>query len=508
MREPCSTPPAVPKDRKFDIESLLQAVPSAVFVVDRQGIVTEWNRWAEQVTGYSRMEVIGRPCTLFADFPCRICCGLFDDEVEKPIRSARCSIRTKAGDIRVISKNVEAIVDAAGTVIGGIECFEDITDRSAIEDRLRESEERYAAIVERAPGVVLIHLNGDILFVNDHGTEISGYRHEELLGHNIMEFLPPASRAIVVESQKKRMLGQGGYDYELDFPVKQGKVLHFIVRNSEITYRNKPATLAVLIDITDRLRMELQLKSAKQAAEAANVAKSRFLANMSHEIRTPMNGIIGFLDLLHVTELDEEQALYVKEAQVASEVLLHLINDILDLSKIEAGRMLLEHAAFSPREVMEEVQSLVRTRASEKGLMLTVHAAANVPPLVMGDLVRVRQILANLTGNAVKFTHQGRIDLSAECVGTDGKNAAGTGCLRFTVRDTGIGMSAETMSHLFAPFVQADASTTRQYGGTGLGLAISQELAALMGGGIEVESRPGEGSSFRLTMPLHLPPGA
>ncbi|MFA6172065.1 MAG: response regulator [Kiritimatiellales bacterium] len=315
--------------------------------------------------------------------------------------------------------------------------------------------------------------------------------------HSMADIVHPDDRQAVeqgMQSLERTVYSVFDLDYRLRMKDGGWKWVASRAKAVERSPGGEPLRIVgTILDIDSRKATEFELAEAKFRAEAASVAKSSFLAHMSHELRTPLNAVIGLTSLLMRSEMDDEQHEQVKTVQASGEMLLTLINDILDISKVEAGELKLEHHIFNLRRCVESAVDLVASRADEKRLEFSYHVEPEVPVNIIGDIVRLRQILLNLLNNAVKFTERGEVALTIRSVPHP---ESGKCNIHFTVRDTGIGISSGQMQYIFQPFRQADSSTTRRYGGTGLGLTICDKLVRLMHGTVEVESVPGKGSSF------------
>ena len=370
---------------------------------------------------------------------------------------------------------------------------------------LMDSENAYRQLVELSPDAIYINLDEKIVYINAAGVRLFGADSPGmLLGTSCWDRLHPDSYEIVRKRlQQICTMKEAVPLVEERYVRLDGTVFPVEVAAAPFMYQGKPALQMVAHDLTERKQVEEELRQARDAAEAANRAKSRFLANMSHEIRTPMNGVLGMAELLaEQAGLTDQQRYYLEILQDSGETLLRIINEILDFSKIEAGKLTLCETVFDVRQRIAETLQMLAPQAQSKHLELTWHVAAAVPARLHGDPGRLHQILANLVSNAVKFTKQGSIRVDVVC--SDAQESSRSGMdscrLRFTVRDTGIGISAEERTHLFQPFSQADSSTTRQYGGTGLGLVISKQIVKMMGGEIDFESTPGKGTAFWFTI--------
>ena len=334
--------------------------------------------------------------------------------------------------------------------------------------------------------------SGIITDVNKQMEALTGCTRDELIGAPFKDYFTDPERA---EAGIKLVLSEKKVtDYELTACARDGK--QTVVSYNATTFYDRNRTLqgvfAAARDVTERKRVEAELRAAKAVAESASQTKSDFLASMSHEIRTPMNAIIGIADLLAKTPLSPEQNKYVQIFRRAGDNLLHIINDILDLSKVEASQLEMERTGFSLNDVLEKVTEMVAVRAHEKGLALVCEIAPKVPTALVGDPTLLSQVLLNLLGNAIKFTESGEVALRVK----PDADSTVPGALQFTVSDTGIGIPGEKLSAVFERFTQADSSTTRRYGGSGLGLTISKRLVELMGGRSGSKANSGRAAFF------------
>jgi PAS domain S-box-containing protein len=476
-----------------------------VMILDTRGHIEWTNDACARFTGYSLQDVRGWLAHSVLQGPesdptatATIAAAVLRGE---PCR-VELTTRTRDGDLRVLEVEGQPLRDEQGSYFQYALISPDITERKRTEAALRESAEYFRALFDESPVAASIQApDFRIVRANAAHTRMLGYTIDQVIGKDPISFCHPddvdaahAARRSFAQSEREPVT------FERRMLTGEGATMW--VRGHAVRFNDASGeryTLTMLENITESKQVERVLRDAKEIAESASRAKSQFLANMSHEIRTPMNGVLGMTELLLGTPLSDKQRRFAEAVYRSGESLLEIINDILDFSKIEAGKLELESVDFNLRTVVEDVFELLAPRAHQKRLELASRIAPVVPTAVRGDPMRLRQILTNLVGNAIKFTEYGEVIVT---VGVDDGAQAARHRITFEVRDSGIGMRPEALEKLFTVFMQADQSMSRRYGGTGLGLAISKQLVELMGGHISASSRFGEGSVFRFEVPL------
>lgn len=476
---------------------LLENVSSvAVQGYTQEGNVVYWNRAAELFYGYTAREAMGRN---LVDL-------IIPDDLREPVLAsiqsmARTGAAPPAGEVTLRRKDGTPIHLLSSHAVvhksdGSMELFcidVDLEDRKQAEEALRISEARYRALFERsAEGVFLHDRDGRILEVNQAALDMFGYTFDEIRALHPVELVHPED-VPTVKALFEDILRHQTTHGQHRCRRKDGSEFIGLIRGRMIG----DVIQGVLRDITLERRQEAALLRAKEAAEAADRAKSQFLDNLSHELRTPLNGVIGVMHLLQELPLDDEASQLLDAAHKSASRLTHLLTELLDLTKLEAGRLAIAAQPFSIQAVCASVSELFQVTAREKGLDLTCAVDASVDPFLLGDAARVRQILFNLVGNAVKFTQAGGVHMEVSVLpwrATDGQR------ILFAVMDAGIGIESERLAEIFQPFAQADGSRQRHYEGAGLGLAVVKRLVDLMGGVMSVDSEPGKGSTFYLAM--------
>ncbi len=503
------------------LQTLMRALPDLVWLKDPQGVYLACNQRFERLYGASERDIVGKTDY---DFVKREVADLFRYHDKNavahggPTSNEEWVSYVSDGHRELLETTKTPIYDIRNRLLGVLGIGHDITERKRAEEALRESERRYRVTFQTNLDLIIINRLDDRRFVdaNQAFLDTMGYRHDELVGEQalIPDFwVDSADRRFFADTLRRETRI---HNLEARLRKRNGEVIWGLMSASLIELGGVTCVLAVIHDITahkaaeDELagyRLHLEqlvakrtadldianrsLREAKDAAEAANRAKSAFLANMSHEIRTPMNAIIGVANMLRRSGLSPAQGELLDKLGAAGEHLLATINDVLDLSKIEAGKLSLDEAPVSIGALLGNVRSMLDERARAKGLELRVDSAP-FPATLYGDPTRLQQALLNYAANAVKFTERGSITLRARVQQEDQASLV----VRFEVADSGVGIAADVVPRLFSAFEQADNSTTRLYGGTGLGLAITRRLAELMGGEVGVDSTPGVGSTF------------
>jgi PAS domain S-box-containing protein len=506
------------------------ALQSAIFnsanfssiATDAKGVIQIFNVGAERMLGYAAVEVVNKITPADISDPQEVIdrAVALSSELSTPIAPGFEALVFKASrriediyELTYIRKDgsrfpaivsVTALHDAEGAIIGFLLIGTDNTVRKRIEaeqtelaQRLRDHQFYTRSLFEaNIDALMTTDAPGIITDVNKQMESLTGCTRDELIGAPFKNFFSDPDRAAagIRLAQSKRKVT----DYELTAQDRDGKktVVSFNATTFYDRDRKLQGVFASARDITERKQYEKSLREATHAAEDASGAKTEFLANMSHEIRTPMNAVIGLAYLLGQTKLDPEQASYLGKINIASDTLLSVVNDVLDLSKIEAGELVIESNVFSPRDLLNGVADVMKIHADTKGIGFKLDIPADLPAALEGDATRLKQILTNLVSNAIKFTDRGSVEMSVRRMAAKAMKAA----LCFIVSDTGIGIGPEARARLFTPFAQADASITRRYGGTGLGLSIVRHLAQLLSGEVVVTSTLGVGSQFTVML--------
>ncbi len=488
--------------------------PAAVSMTDIHGVIDYVNARFLAMTGYSEAEALGQTHKLIAS-------GDTAPEVVEAMWAALTAGNEWSGDLlnrrrdgsKYWSHNlITPLRNSDGNVSHYLAISEDISAQRELEQRalaahaateqalrdLAEQERRVRMLTDNVPALInYFDTDYKIVYCNEPYARQFGFERDQALGRPLRELLGDRIYDEIAPFREGAMAGNEVF-YEAE---RDGQTFAVTMRPARDEHGAVRGVYALMLDVTEDKRIAGELKEALRGAEAANVTKGQFLANISHEIRTPMNAIIGLSELLLRTRLDDRQRDYLQKEHRSALLLLGLLNDVLDFSKIESGQLRLDPHPFRLDDMLEQIADLYGDSANEKGVEFVIDIAPDLPGVVIGDSLRVTQVLSNLCSNAVKFTAEGQITLAMAIE----QPSSGGVRLKVTVSDTGIGMSPEQAAHVFDAFAQADASTTRRYGGTGLGLTICRNLGELMGGELYAESESGRGSQFHFTVPLALP---
>ena len=468
----------------------------AITVTDKNEQIIAWNPFAEKMLEMGKEDLFNKPVKEL--YPAREWRRIRSLRIRRKglLPDIETQIIKKDGSIVEASVSISVLKDIEGNVTGAIGIIRDITSQKLAERKLIESENKTRIILDNsAAAITLTDEKEHIISWNKFTEQLLGMKKPDLYMRPV-SFLYPKDEWKKIRSEDIRKIGSR-HHLETKIIRKDGKIIDIDLSVNVLkdTSGNIVGSVGIMQDITERKQAQQILLKAKLAAEEASSAKTLFLANMSHEVRTPMNAIIGMIDMTLDTSLTEEQIDNLRTAKDAAGNLLHLLNDILDLSRVEAGKINLENIEFNIRNVIHSVSKGLTVLARNKNLELIDNVDAQVPEILIGDPTRLRQIIINLVNNAIKFTHKGTIEVSANRA----TEASDEVTIIFSVTDTGIGIAKEKLGSIFEVFTQADDSTTRRYGGTGLGLAISKRLVEMMKGRIWVESEPFKGSTFYFT---------
>jgi PAS domain S-box-containing protein len=482
----------------------------AIIALDPDGCVVAWNEGAKALSGYSEAEVLGQNVSILLTDP--------DREARKDIRELQIARRDgrfeeegwrvrKNGTTFRANVIITPLYDERKQLVGFAKIIRDLTEPLVAAEKLHRSEEAFDLVVASIKdyAIFLLDADGYVLTWNEGAERLKQYQANEIIGKHFSIFYSQAQREANHPAHELELALKNGHYEEEDWRVrKDGSQFWAAVTITPV--KDREGTIGGFIkitgDLTERKKAETDLRTARDQAILANKLKSQFVANISHEIRTPLAGVIGMSELLLQDEtLNADQREASEHIFGASTRLLEVLNDLLDFSKLEAGRVEISETQFAPRTVILEVRQSIEQLAAKKGVKVNIVIDKSVPGMVYGDEGKIRQCLLNFAHNSAKFTKEGSIELLATVAPSDD----GFVHLRFDVTDTGIGISKDAQQRLFQPFVQADGTIKRRFAGTGLGLSITKGFIHLMNGEFGFESEPGQGSTFWFSVPLRLP---
>lgn len=492
------------QEKRFEQLSLVASANTAGIITFTREETVEWlNSAYENITGYSLNDLRGKSPLPFVIGP------LTDKEVMARMAASAAQQKNITEEFIHYRKDgstfwsrvaMQFVHDSEGRLVQHFVIVEDITERKMAEKAMQVNEEKYRNIITNMNlGLVEVDNEDIIQFANHTFCEMSGFELQELIGQAAAKKFTWEKNVGVVKGKNELRKNGISDAYELAVKNKRGEIRWWLISGAP-RYNDKGellGSIGIHLDITNQKKLELDLKEAREAALQSASAKEAFLTNMSHEIRTPMNAVLGMTRQLMKTALNEQQRFYLNVINDSAEHLLVIINDILDISKIEAGKLQLEYIGFKPSELVKHCLQVVRHKAEEKGLQLINATSCDPNCILMGDPYRLTQVILNLLSNAIKFTEKGSVTLA----GAPSKENPSNPSIIFVVSDTGIGMSEEYMQHVFENFTQEERDTARKYGGSGLGMAITHQLVKLMNGTIAVKSHKGIGSVFTVKIP-------
>ncbi len=489
------------------LNSLIEAIPDCIFFKDGEGKWLITNEPAKELfqlkdvswfrkTNFEMIEERPEFSKMYNQ------CQITDDITwqETKLSTFEESVTDESGNVHQFEVRKMPLFYPDGTRKGLVIITANVTEKKEALRKLGKSEKQFRNLISELPDVVIIHKNGIILYVNQAASEATGYSPEELIGANMMGFIEEGYRAIAIHNMARRAAGEVIGDYEINMISKSGEVKTGIVRTTATEFNGEKAILIILIDITQRLQSEKNLLIAKEKAEESDRLKLAFLANMSHEIRTPMNGILGFSNLLkdpNISRKDQKQ--YIEIIEKSGVRMLNIINDIVDISKIESNQMEVFISRTNINEQVEYIYNFFKPEVASKGISLNYKNGLSINnAFVKTDREKIYAILTNLVKNAIKFCDKGMIELGYTTTLNDKSEV-----LEFFVKDTGIGIQKDKQRVIFDRFIQADISDKRTFQGAGLGLSISKAYVEMLGGKIWVESEVGIGSTFYFTIPYN-----